>query len=411
MLRVIHNKKPKLMLRNPQSPIFEATRQAALNRVQDFAPRAGRLYAGKRNTDEGHPNRQNVSMLSPYLRHRLITEQEVLTAVLAQHSLASAEKFVQEVFWRAYFKGYLETRPFIWQNYVADVATMNPSLKAYQQAIDGTTGIDCFDHWVGELKQTGYLHNHARMWFASIWIFTLHLPWAWGADFMFRYLVDGDPASNTLSWRWVGGLHTKGKTYLARPDNIAKYTEGRFSPSGLATVALPLDEPPTPPAQPVPTAASIAPQGKFGLLIMDEDLNPESLLAGHAPAAIAITPSSKAFTQQAQEDCVARCEHHWGQVPKRLLDFNAAALATWCEANDLHTLVTAYAPVGETATTLASLAPALEKQGIALMQLRRPYDSLCWPHATKGFFAMKEKIPAILAKLNIGQTQQDMFDA
>jgi deoxyribodipyrimidine photo-lyase len=80
-----------------------------------------------------------------------------------------------------------------------------------------------FDDWAQELVATGYLHNHARMWFASIWIFTLRLPWELGADFFLRHLIDGDPASNTLSWRWVGGLHTPGKTYLATADNIAEH--------------------------------------------------------------------------------------------------------------------------------------------------------------------------------------------
>ena len=99
----------------------------------------------------------------------------------------------------------------------------------------GATGIDCFDAWARELVATGYLHNHARMWFASIWIFTLRLPWELGADFFLRHLIDGDPASNTLSWRWVAGLQTAGKTYLATAENIARFTGGRFAPQGLAT--------------------------------------------------------------------------------------------------------------------------------------------------------------------------------
>ena len=72
------------------------------------------------------------------------------------------------------------------------------------------------------------------MWFASIWIFTLRLPWALGADFFLRHLIDADAASNTLSWRWGAGLQTVGKTYLARTENIARYTNGRFAPRGLA---------------------------------------------------------------------------------------------------------------------------------------------------------------------------------
>ncbi len=96
--------------------------------------------------------------------------------------------------------------------------------------LSGSTGIDCFDHWAQELADTGYLHNHARMWFASIWIFTLELPWQLGADFFLTRLLDADPAANTLSWRWVAGLHTPGKHYLARASNIEKFTLGRFNP-------------------------------------------------------------------------------------------------------------------------------------------------------------------------------------
>jgi deoxyribodipyrimidine photo-lyase len=67
------------------------------------------------------------------------------------------------------------------------------------------------------------------MWFASIWIFTLGLPWRIGADFFYRHLLDGDAASNTLSWRWVAGLHTRGKAYAAESWNIEKFTGGRFN--------------------------------------------------------------------------------------------------------------------------------------------------------------------------------------
>jgi deoxyribodipyrimidine photo-lyase len=213
------------------SRAFEPTRAAGLARLAAFAPSAGRHYAASRNDDLGPDRRSNVSVLSPYIRHRLITEEEVLAAVLAQHSQSAAEKFVQEVFWRTYFKGHLETRPVIWSNYRHNLDQQIDGLlakgsfrKHYERAVEGRTGIDCFDTWVEELAETGYLHNHARMWFASIWIFTLKLPWELGADFMIRHLIDGDPASNTLSWRWVGGLHTKGKTYLARPDNIRSCT-------------------------------------------------------------------------------------------------------------------------------------------------------------------------------------------
>ncbi len=190
--------------------MFEPTYTAALNRLNAFLPKAAYDYASQRNYDRpGHPN---VSALSPYLRHRIITEEEVLRATLARYSAKAAEKFIQEVYWRTYWKGWLEMRPSVWARYRADLkAALNrvqteSGLRAeWDAACRGETGIDCFDHWAQELVQTGYLHNHARMWFASIWIFTLRLPWVLGADFFLRHLLDGDPASNTLSWRWVGG--------------------------------------------------------------------------------------------------------------------------------------------------------------------------------------------------------------
>ena len=96
--------------------------------------------------------------------------------------------------------------------------------QLYEKAIEGRTELTFFNDWVDEIKKNGYLHNHVRMWFASIWIFTLNLPWQLGANFFMEHLLDGDPASNTLSWRWVAGIQTKGKNYLARKSNITKYS-------------------------------------------------------------------------------------------------------------------------------------------------------------------------------------------
>ena len=186
--------------------IVDPSRAAGLRRLHEFAQRAGPLYAKSRNFDFGPERRGNVSMLSPYLRHRLVLEQEVLERVLRQHAASACEKFVEEVFWRAYFKGWLEQRPSVWADYRQSVARLLQSLdhdaaalNRYEAAVSGNTGIDCFDAWANELTRHGYLHNHARMWFASIWVFTLELPWQLGADFFYRHLLDGDPASNTRS--------------------------------------------------------------------------------------------------------------------------------------------------------------------------------------------------------------------
>ncbi|WP_397544416.1 FAD-binding domain-containing protein, partial [Roseovarius salis] len=274
---------------------FTPCRQAGLDRLHTFLPRAGKTYARLRNHDFGPGRRDNVSTLSPWIRHRLVTEHEVLRATLARHTPSNAEKFVQEVVWRGYFKGWLEQRPTVWDSYRAGVDKGLEKLSRdtglamdHEAAVMGRTGIDAFDHWARELVETGYLHNHARMWFASIWIFTLRLPWELGADFFLRHLADGDPASNTLGWRWVGGLHTKGKTYLARASNIAKYTDGRFHPGhALAHQAEPLTEECEHPRQPLPPDDPM-PEGDYLLLLTEEDGRVEELLPRPPTAMIAL---------------------------------------------------------------------------------------------------------------------------
>lgn len=398
---------------------FEPTRAEGLARLADFLPRAGRTYANDRNSDLGPDRRANVSVLSPFIRHRLITEEEVLAAVLGRFSLPSAEKYVQEVFWRTYFKGHLETRPQIWQRYRADVERLLPAFssgsagKAYRAAVEGRTGIDAFDAWVEELVETGYLHNHARMWFASIWIFTLKLPWQLGADFTLRHFLDGDPASNTLSWRWVGGLHTKGKTYLARRDNIAGFTGGRFSPEGLAREAAPLDEEPIGPARALPPVEPL-PAGRIGLILHEDDLHPESLdLPGSIVAVAGATataarsprgvPENVArFAEGAMADGLARAGCHFGAPAFRLASLSPVCVADFARAHALDAVITPHAPVGPVAEALTAIA-ASRSHPVRLARVRRVFDTAAWPHSTKGFFALRERIPELLHAAGLGR--------
>ena len=154
---------------------FIPTRQAGLDRLEAFLPRAGKAYAATRNADTGSEGRQNVSMLSPWLHAGLLSEAEVLERVLAEQGADKADKYISEIFWRIYFKGYLEQRPTIWaafkqqrDNALAAIDANSGKRTAYAQAVEGRTGIEAFDYWAKELVDHGYLHNHARMWFASI---------------------------------------------------------------------------------------------------------------------------------------------------------------------------------------------------------------------------------------------------
>ena len=225
------------MINMKQESIYNVANQ----KLQDFVNNDILDYERQRNYDLGVKNRKNVSNLSKYVSHRIISEYEIISCVLKKYKLRQVEKYIQEVFWRIYWKGWLENRPKVWSDFVKDCSDIKKHIGV-DEAILGKTKINCFNEWVHEIKEYNYLHNHTRMWFASIWIFTLKLPWQLGAKFFYENLFDGDAASNTLSWRWVAGLQTRGKNYLAKSWNIQKFTNNRLSAKNLNESALPLDE-------------------------------------------------------------------------------------------------------------------------------------------------------------------------
>ena len=395
-----------------------ATRNAGLLRLAQFLPQAGRQYAAERNTDHGPGRHTRVSGLSPWLRHRLLTEQEVLQRVLSQHSREAAAKFIEEVFWRGYFKGYLQSHPSIWSDYRRSVVSLLMQrtrdvdlAQAYAQAVAGTTGVDCFDAWVAELKATGYLHNHARMWFASIWIFTLQLPWQLGADFTYRHFIDGDAASNTLGWRWVAGLHTRGKHYLAQADNIARYTGNRYQPQGLVLRAASLTELTSHPL--VPLALSVRlPSGPVALLLSDEDGHPESL--GLAPGQIVavagatavqgrsplpLAPVVSRYAEAALQDSLLRASAHFEAPATRLAGLDGDAIAEWAASTGAQTIVTAAPAVGPVQEMLDDARDWLSMRNLRLVTLNRRYDAAVWPLATQGYSALRDQIPALIERL------------
>ena len=396
--------------------MLEPTRNAGLERLAAFVPRAGRDYAAGRNHDNGPGSHTAVSVLSPYIRHRLLTEAEVAAHVLQRHSPVVAEKFLQEVCWRTYWKGWLEMRPAVWQRYRRETRRLHERggdwQPAFRAATTAATGIACFDGWVRELTETGYLHNHARMWFASIWLYTLTLPWQLGADFFLRMLVDGDAASNTLSWRWVGGLQTRGKTYLARPDNIARYTGGRFGPvTGLADAAppLPWDDPPAPndafrTCLPDPALSSV-------VVMSDDDLTPwhaisdvDSLLAvalvttSTQRSPLELGPAARAFSAGALDDAAQRVAQRNGVAVTRLAGADVAEpVVAWAKQTGARQVIVPYAPVGPSADALAALPAALKRAGLRYANPLRAWDEAAWPHARKGFFPFRKHIPDLLA--------------
>jgi deoxyribodipyrimidine photo-lyase len=374
-----------------------------------FCAHAGRSYAMSRNTDLGPSDRSNVSALSPWIRRRLVTEEDVLRAVLAEHDADAARAFIHEVFWRTYWKGWLELRPAVYLRYQADLAELDARLaadddlrNAVHAAVEGQTGLDVFDVWAHELKQTGYLHNHARMWFASVWIFTLRLPWQLGARHFHDWLIDADPASNTLSWRWVAGLHTRGKNYLARAANIREHTLGRLDPAGrLQEEAGPLSEAEPPPPGPAP-AGETPQERRFGLLLHEDDLSaetwaPRGEVCGVAGVAGdgAGTPGAL-FSAGALEDALSRSARAF-DVPCDIVD--EVSIVRWAAGLGVNEVVTAFAPIGPHRERVDRLADILKASGVRLVRVMRPYDRRAWPRATGGFFRFREHIPRLLADL------------
>ncbi len=384
-----------------------------------FTSRMGRRYANGRNTDHGSGAHKAVSVLSPYIRRRLVLESDAVAAAIAAHGLEDAEKFVQEVIWRGYFKGWLERRPQVWDSYRtglnADLADLDRDRRLRRdvdRAINGQTGLACFDAWATELVDTGYLHNHARMWFASIWIFTLGLPWRLGADFFYRHLLDGDAASNTLGWRWVAGLHTRGKPYPSDAQNIATFTAGRFTPrqSDLAEVTLGLEasEPDgLPTVMPLRAITMPQPGRPTALLITDEDCRVEDFdLAAYDIRTIATLTASHLRSPLPVSDLVLRFEagaladaaKRSGFAATAMRADDPASLAKWATSAGATQIATPYITRGPLRDWLDEVAPDLAKAGITLCEWRRDWDTAIWPHATAGFFKVKQNIPHILEK-------------
>lgn len=364
-------------------------RASALQQLLDFQALVP-AYPLRRNFDR--PGHAEVSRLSKWIRYRVLTEEECVSAVLAQHTLEVAEKFVQEVLWRTYWKGWLELRPQVWRSFRASVTRLNDEFSVreeYRQAIEGRTGFPFFDEWVQELRLTGYLHNHTRMWFASVWIFTLQLPWQLGADFMYRHLLDGDPASNTLSWRWVGGLQTPGKIYVARPENIQKYSEGRWGPKAselnLNPEPLPMDE--VGAVVPLESVSKQAPRPGDCILLHDDDLSADlspEIGGGGNPFLLWNRPEEDRsdvvlnHLKGIRHDVMERT----GAVHVESSDGVARQMGRYASK-----VVHVMKPhCGELQHEILTLSTALELEGISVVFHRREWDESYFPNAKAGFF-------------------------
>jgi deoxyribodipyrimidine photo-lyase len=400
-------------------PEFPSCRREALIRWHDFRP-ALADYSRRRNFVEvGHGN---VSRLSPAIRCRLITEEELLASIRGQVPFPKVEKFVQELLWRCYWKAWLENNPHVWSAYRAWIESAENRLsgetrRRIENVQQGRSGVAVMDRFARELIETGYLHNHARMWWASFWIHVERLPWQVGADFFRRHLLDFDPASNTLSWRWVAGLQTRGKIYRVRRDNIQHYlSPNLFDPIGLDqldttdSARFPIHDSDEVPAVSVRVTRDQPLLGdhRWGLWLHEEDLAPETGgFPSHPPAKIFAnmaggpdgdSPFSsvrREYLRQALTDGLQRTLAFWKLSPDRVELVTgcsrAESMGRWSQREKLDAIWAMRPFIGTLNDELPAIATSVRTAGAKLILLDRTWDESFRPHALRGYFSFWEK--------------------
>ena len=377
--------------------IFETTRDGALKKLDDFIENEIINYNSKRNFDFGPKERKNVSCLSPYITHRLITEYETVERVLRKQPYQKVEKYIQEIFWRVYWKGWLELRPKVWTDFTEDLKNIKDDQRL-QQAVNGKTQIACFNDWVNELKEFNYLHNHTRMWFASIWIFTLKLPWQKGAEFFLKYLLDGDAASNTLSWRWVAGLQTKGKNYSAQSWNIEKFTNNKYKNIGLVENPIPLQDKREYKLTEIENFNNS--EKVKNLIFFENDLNLENYnLDNYQNIYCLLIENDKRKIKLDQKVLDFKriiIKNHLKTLSKdiKFLE-NSQNLNILDGIKELDVI---YPSIGENLSFIKRLN---KTKDIKFRFLKNEKDLFCWNFSNKGYFNFKSNIPKIITKFKL----------
>ena len=379
--------------------IFEASRAKAVDQLNNFVENNLSDYSKLRNFDFGPSNRTNISCLSPYITHGVINELELIDKSLKKFTFAKNEKFIQEVLWRVYWKGWLELRPNVWSDYLIELDKIKSQFKNnqnYLDAIEGKTDIECFNQWIIELKENNYLHNHTRMWFASIWIFTLELPWQLGAQFFMQHLYDGDPASNTLGWRWVAGIQTQGKHYLATEWNINKFTNNRFKNIKLNENAQPIFSDKTYSINKKNFLNSEILEDKI-LLIFENNMTFEFsdfkenrfkkilLVSNNTNRTIKLSEKVLKFKANLLEDQKTRLEEK----------------SINCEITNINDLKSITEEVYALYPTVGENLDFIEDNQLKNIKfLYRKLDQFSWQYCNKGFFNFKNYIPKIIANFS-----------
>jgi deoxyribodipyrimidine photo-lyase len=224
LIAYLHEEFPQAAERSDNISEISGGRKAAetiLEKVDPFK------YAKTRNFFTGA-----VTRLSPYLRYGVMSLREVRDYALAiARNQGDATKLVNELGWRDYWQRlYLKLGDKIWEDqeeYKTGYKLSEYASNLPEDIYEGTTGLMCIDSFSQDLREIGYLHNHARMWMAAYIVHFRRIRWQAGARWFLEHLLDGDPASNNMSWQWVASTFSH-KPYFFNRENLEKYTEGVY---------------------------------------------------------------------------------------------------------------------------------------------------------------------------------------
>ena len=355
-------------------------------------------YGSLRNYDYGPKEINHVSKISPFISHRLLFEYQIIKDIKLRYRGNEVNKFIEEVYWRIYWKGVLENKPCIWEDFI-NKKVDNYDLNSYKMAIGGETNIPYFNSWIEELKTYNYLHNHTRMWFASTWIFVLGLPWELGARLFFKYLYDGDAASNLLSWRWVGGLQTKGKRYLFNPQNLKKFSNGRFCVKHISNQDIFLKDDFEVTFSDEIYKSNMEKSSNY-LMMFENDLHVNSLkkIINKYQKVFLIELDTK-HRHIAISDSVAQFKQNLRD--EFALNFSNIEIISSLELIDklkgISSVDLIYPSIGDNYEFIKRIR---ENNNIKVKNLVRPEDLYAWKFAKRGFFKFKENIPAINKFIN-----------
>ena len=381
--------------------------------LKDFIVNKLKNYDQYRNYDYGLESTfKNVSGLSPYISRGILKEVFILNSL--KNISFPHQKFKQEILWRTYWKGWLENHSNVWENYNNDLINqkkyINSTLKKniYKKALYGETDIEPFNYWLRQLKSTGYLHNHARMWFASIWVHFLSLPWALGAKLFYENLLDADSASNTLSWRWVAGLQTIGKKYIVSKENIKKYTLGRFNDFHL----------------PSPAKINISTEEKefksfseeifknqishknIALLVTENNLNFEFVQENRTrikSVILLITKDHqiqksklvKKFQSECNKDFINLCKKN--NIPAEAINLGSSNedIFRFFKEKNIVNIYSEYLTIGYEKDNLISFIKKLKVEKFNYFQVIHPFYRNAWQYCIKGYFNFKKNFDKI----------------